>query len=176
MYKDAIIRSLLIVAVAGTAVFAASQGKEVDALPDGPGRKILDNSCTVCHKLIEVTKFKGYYSKENWRDIVATMIADGARVEKAQIPVLVDYLTKTFPKEFPDGPEKKLLESACSGCHPVTDIRKLDGYLTRADWEDVIRVMAAKKGAKIGEDQVPILADYLAETFPPLKRPTSEQR
>src|SRR5262245_13078289 len=113
MYTTAIIRSMLIIAVAATAVFAASQketvSKEAAALPDGPGRKILDTSCTFCHSLKEVTKFSGFYSKENWRDIVTTMVLDGARVDKAQFPVLVDYLAKTFPREFPEGPEKKLL-------------------------------------------------------------------
>jgi cytochrome c5 len=170
MLKNAI-RSLLILAVTASNAFAASQ-KEIDSFPDGPGRKVLEASCTFCHKLTEVSKFRGFYSKENWRDIVATMIAYGARVEESQIPVLVDYLAKSFPKELPEGPEKKLLDTACLVCHAVTDIRKLDGYLTRDDWKDLIRVMAAK-GAKISESQVETLADYLSSTFPPLKRPTA---
>jgi hypothetical protein len=171
MRQNVIIRSLLIVAMMASVAFAASQ-KQSPALPEGPGKKLLDTVCTACHSLGEVTKFKGYFAKENWRDIVATMIEDGARLEEAQIPVLIDYLTKAFPREFPDAPEKKLLETACSGCHPITDLRKLDGYLTRDDWQDVIRVMAAR-GAKISEGQVKPLADYLSSTFPPLKRVTA---
>jgi cytochrome c5 len=171
--RSLIVRSILVITVTATAVFAAAQkDPELASLPDGPGKKILDTSCTVCHDLKEVTKFNGFWAKENWRDIVTTMVLDGARVDKAQFPVLVDYLARTFPREFPDGPEKKLLETACSGCHALTDIRKLDGYMTKDDWQDLIRVKVAK-GAKVREDQIPILVDYLAWTFPPLKRTTA---
>ncbi|HEX4998852.1 MAG TPA: cytochrome c [Terriglobia bacterium] len=171
MVKTAIIRSILMVGVACSALLASAQ-KEGASLPDGPGKEILTTACAFCHKLTEVTKFSGFYSRENWRDIVNTMVLDGAAVSQRQVPVLVDYLTRTFPRQFPDGPEKDMLDSACSTCHPVTDIRKMDGFLTRDDWQDVIRVMAAK-GAKIDEDRIPALADYLSTTFPRLRRPTA---
>src|SRR5262245_51780924 len=39
-------------------------------LPDGEGLKILQASCTGCHELTEVTKFKGFYTREDWRDVI----------------------------------------------------------------------------------------------------------
>jgi competence protein ComEA len=70
-----------------------------DDLPDGPGKKILLASCTACHDLTEVTKFKGFYTRDEWTDIVKTMIEYGARVKDADVQVLVDYLTKNLGKK-----------------------------------------------------------------------------
>ncbi len=61
-------------------------------LPDGRGKQILMASCTSCHDLREVTKFRGYYTRAQWRDIVVTMVEYGADVEKNDIEVLADYL------------------------------------------------------------------------------------
>ena len=60
----------------------------------GPGRTILQASCTACHDLGEVTKFRGYYSRPQWQDIVATMVAYGANIKKDDAEVLADYLTQ----------------------------------------------------------------------------------
>ena len=79
------------------AAFAAGQRDAAD-LPEGDGKKILESACTSCHDLGEVKKFKGYYTKENWQDIVTTMVKYGAPVKDDQIPVLVEYLTKNFGK------------------------------------------------------------------------------
>lgn len=82
---------------------AAAQG---DDLPDGDGKKILLASCTSCHDLKEVTKFRGYYTRSEWRDIVNTMIEYGAKVEDKDVDVLVDYLAKNLgkPSEAGQGP------------------------------------------------------------------------
>lgn len=68
-------------------------------LPDGDGRKILQASCTACHDLTEVTKFKGFYTRDDWRDIVKTMIEYGAKVKDTDVDVLIDYLTKNLGKK-----------------------------------------------------------------------------
>ena len=72
---------------------------QADDLPDGDGKKILQASCTACHDLTEITKFRGYYSRDDWRDIVRTMIAYGAMVKLSDVEVLVDYLTKNLGKK-----------------------------------------------------------------------------
>ena len=68
-------------------------------LPPGPGRTILQTSCTVCHDLREVTKFRGYYNREQWQDVVATMMGYGANVKKEDVNLLVDYLTQSFGRK-----------------------------------------------------------------------------
>jgi competence protein ComEA len=76
----------------------SARGQANDDLPDGEGKKILVASCTACHDLTEVTKFRGYYTRDEWRDIVRTMIEYGAKVQDNQVDVLVDYLAKTLGK------------------------------------------------------------------------------
>ena len=76
----------------------AAARQDGDDLPDGDGKKILQASCTSCHDLKEVTKFRGYYSRDEWRDIVRTMIEYGAVVKDQDVDVLVDYLAKVLGK------------------------------------------------------------------------------
>jgi hypothetical protein len=70
-----------------------------EELPDGDGKKILLAACTSCHDLSEVTKFRGYYSRAQWRDIVVTMVEYGADVKKPEVDTLVDYLTLNLGKK-----------------------------------------------------------------------------
>ncbi len=62
-------------------------------LPAGAGKTILDASCTSCHGLNEVTKFRGFYNRQQWRDIVVTMVEYGAPMKPPDVDVLADYLT-----------------------------------------------------------------------------------
>lgn len=79
------------------ATSARAAGPE-DDLPDGEGKKILVRSCTSCHELTEVTKFRGYYDRKQWRDIVVTMMEYGAPVDEKQVDVLADYLAANLGK------------------------------------------------------------------------------
>ena len=70
-----------------------------DELPDGPGKKVLLRACTTCHDLDEVTKFKGYYTRAQWKDIVVTMKEYGASLEDGEVDVLSDYLAEVLGKK-----------------------------------------------------------------------------
>ena len=80
-------------AAAATATAPTAATAEAE-LPDGRGKQILVASCTSCHDLREVTKFRGYYTRAQWRDIVLTMVDYGADVTKADVDVLADYLNE----------------------------------------------------------------------------------
>jgi len=80
-------------AAAATATAPTAATTEAE-LPDGRGKQILVASCTSCHDLREVTKFRGYYTRAQWRDIVLTMVDYGADVTKADVDVLADYLNE----------------------------------------------------------------------------------
>ena len=67
-------------------------------LPNGPGKQILEASCTSCHDLREVTKFRGFYTRAQWRDIVGTMVDYGAMVGEKDREVLTDYLAANLGK------------------------------------------------------------------------------
>jgi cytochrome c5 len=76
-----------------------SRTAEAEALPDGAGKQILRAACTSCHDLGEVTKFRGYYNRAQWHDLVITMVQYGAEVEEKDVEVLADYLTEHLGKK-----------------------------------------------------------------------------
>ena len=57
------------------------------------------SACVACHGLREVTKFRGFYQREQWRDIVLTMMDYGAPVSEKDAQVLIDYLTQNLGKK-----------------------------------------------------------------------------
>ena len=85
-------------AIAFTGASAQQPAPPEDELPAGDGKRILQASCTGCHELDEVTKFRGYYDRKAWADIVNTMIEYGATLEKGEDEVLIDYLTQHLGK------------------------------------------------------------------------------
>lgn len=91
--------ALVLVAALFTAPASSQSSTQSDELPDGEGKKILQGQCTSCHELTEVTKFRGYYNRAQWRDIVVTMVEYGADLKKPEIEVLADYLAQHFGKE-----------------------------------------------------------------------------
>jgi hypothetical protein len=70
-----------------------------DDLPEGEGKQVLLDACAGCHEVREVIKFKGTYGREEWRDLVKTMIVYGAQLDAKREEVLVEYLNKHFGKE-----------------------------------------------------------------------------
>jgi hypothetical protein len=70
-----------------------------EKLPEGEGREILLASCSACHEVKEVTKFEGTYGRDEWRDLVKSMIVYGAQVTAEEEDILVDYLDTHFGKD-----------------------------------------------------------------------------
>jgi len=95
-----LLRAAAVFFIAGLLTARASSqspGSSED-LPDGEGKKILESRCTSCHELSEVTKFRGYYNRAQWRDIVVTMVEYGADLKKPEIETLTDYLAEHLGK------------------------------------------------------------------------------
>ena len=67
----------------------------------------------------------------------------------------------TAADDLPDGEGKKILEKSCTTCHDLTEITKLRGFYTRAQWRDVVVTMK-EYGATVDDKQVDVLTDYLA--------------
>ena len=62
--------------------------------------------------------------------------------------------------DLPDGEGKKILEKSCTTCHDLTEVTKLRGYYTRAQWRDVVVTMK-EYGATVDDKQIDVLTDYL---------------
>ena len=95
-----LLRAAAVFFIAGllTAPAASQSSSSNDDLPDGEGKKILETRCTSCHELTEVTKFRGYYNRAQWRDIVVTMVEYGAELKKPEIETLANYLAQHLGK------------------------------------------------------------------------------
>jgi cytochrome c5 len=69
--------------------------------PDVAGERILNTACTTCHDLGPIVRRAD--DRAAWESVVYGMVGNGADVKDADIPVLVNYLFKTYgpPKEAP---------------------------------------------------------------------------
>jgi len=152
-----------------TIAFAAVQD-----LPEGDGKKVLQNSCTGCHGIDGVVKLK--LDKAGWEGLVSSMVSNGAQVDSKDMPVLIDYLVKNFgpagaaaaKPQAPagggntDAAGKKLLEDSCTTCH---DLDLVSGQrLSKDEWQGVVSSMIAK-GAAVNDKDMPVLVDYLTKTY-----------
>src|SRR5262252_9491996 len=63
-------------------------------LPDGPGKDILLNTCTVCHDLGRVRIHT--VSREEWEETLSAMLNEGAMLSDQDFPVLLNYLARNF--------------------------------------------------------------------------------
>ena len=63
-------------------------------VPDGPGKAILLNICTMCHDLGRIRL--GRRSPEEWEETLVSMLNEGAPLSDENFPVILDYLSKNF--------------------------------------------------------------------------------
>jgi cytochrome c5 len=63
-------------------------------LPDGKGKDVVLNVCTMCHDLGRVRN--GRRSPEEWEETLNSMLNEGAPLSDADFPVVLAYLSKNF--------------------------------------------------------------------------------
>ena len=177
----------------GTAAPASpSQPKPAVELPEGDGKAIATDFCQDCHKLTNVVKARK--APDEWRDAIQLMLDRGARLPQDKIDTLVQYLAKNFgpqtatpaagtppaaapspdaaaatpqppvPVELPEGDGKAIATEFCQACHKLTNLTK--ARKDRDDWHDTVQLMM-DRGARLPQDKVDTLLDYLAKNFGP---------
>src|SRR5665213_2501466 len=90
-----IIESMKSLLVLVPAVFLSLVSVHAQALPDGPGKSIVENVCGSCHGLDLVTSQTG--TRATWQDTVDSMRGRGATGSDDDFKLIVDYLAKNFP-------------------------------------------------------------------------------
>jgi cytochrome c5 len=148
-------------------IFAARGGASVFAeAPAGlaqesePGERIMNASCVnACHsvRMIQTQAM----TPEAWNKTVATMIEKGAKVAKADVPVLVEYLAQHHAP-VPEGPGKQILLNICTMCHDLGRIRL--GHRSPEEWEETL-VSMLNEGAPLSEEAFPVIHAYLSKNF-----------
>jgi len=83
--------------------------------------------------------------------------------DAAQTPAPAAAPSAPKPVELPEGDGKPIATEFCQDCHKLTNLVKAHKNLD--DWKDTIRTMM-DRGARIPDDKVDPLAEYLAKNFP----------
>jgi cytochrome c5 len=63
-------------------------------VPDGAGKRILLNTCTMCHDLGRIRL--GRRSPEEWEETLVSMLNEGAPLSDQEFPVIHEYLSEHF--------------------------------------------------------------------------------
>ena len=66
-------------------------------LPDGRGKAIVLNVCTMCHDLGRIRR--GRRSPEEWEETLNAMLNEGAPLSDDQFPIVHAYLSRNFGNE-----------------------------------------------------------------------------
>jgi cytochrome c5 len=66
-------------------------------LPNGAGKAIVLNVCTMCHDLTRIRR--GRRSPEEWEETLNAMLNEGAPLSEEQFPVVHAYLSRNFGVE-----------------------------------------------------------------------------
>ncbi|HZI51635.1 MAG TPA: c-type cytochrome [Terriglobia bacterium] len=139
-----------------------------------PGKALLESACTSCHGL-ETMANHVYDSRAQYESLIGNMIGYGAIVTPAQIPVLADYMLKTYGKKPADAqsappasaaaadPGKAILEKACTTCHGLEGLPN-HAYTSKEPYADLVKSMVAY-GAVVPDAQLPALIDYMFKTY-----------
>ncbi|HEY1757038.1 MAG TPA: hypothetical protein VGG72_16815 [Bryobacteraceae bacterium] len=119
--------------------------------------RLVETVCTSCHALEVVTKKQA--SRDEWRDVVKTMVDRGADLKPGEAAIVTDYLARNFGKH---DPVKELVESVCVLCHEFARVERQE--LTKNEWAGVIKGMLAE-GAPLTDEEFTMVVDYLAKTY-----------
>jgi cytochrome c5 len=139
-------------------------------LPEGEGKKLLQERCAGCHGLKPVVSLK--QSRDAWKKLLIKMVGYGARLDDKEVDLATEYLTKYFGPESsgaaPESPEEKIakryIEGICSSCHDAGLIRSTEA--TKQEWLDIVTRMNGLD-AGVSQRDVELLVDYLARKYGP---------
>jgi cytochrome c5 len=139
-------------------------------LPEGEGKKLLEERCASCHSLKPVVSLK--LGQSAWKKLLVKMVGYGAQLDDKEVDVVTEYLTKHFGPETsaaaakPETPEEKIakryIEGICSSCHDAGLIRSTEA--TRQEWLDIVTRMNGLD-AGVSQRDVELLVDYLASKY-----------
>jgi cytochrome c5 len=141
-------------------------------LPEGEGKKLVEERCASCHSLKPVVSLK--QGQGAWKELVVKMVEFGAQLDPKEVDVATEYLTKYFGPESSaaaaktESPEEKTAEryikGICSSCHDAGLIRSTQA--TKEEWFEIVKRMNGLDAGVSARD-AEILVDYLASKYGP---------
>jgi cytochrome c5 len=159
-----------------TPVFAQGRGPARPQVipPSGPVWKVIRKNCTACHGIDDYAFFA--LDRAGWRTLIENKhkLSGGAALSDEDRSLLLDWLvtkfgpnTKPFPRTyiapeittfFSDPEGKRLLDRACTKCHPLD---RVDNARYSADKWRVTLVDMREKGASLTDEELERLVEWL---------------
>ena len=143
--------SFIALALAGVSATSA-QGVE-------RGERIMNASCQTCHDARRIQT--AALDAEQWTKRVNADIEKGAKVESADLPVLIEYLARQHGP-LPEGAGKRILLNICTMCHDLNRIKH--GRRSPEEWEETLNTML-NEGAPLSDAAFPVIHEYLSQNF-----------
>ena len=89
----------LLLALPARAQYQMDRSSTEPTLPPGDAKETIENACSVCHSLTNITNSQGH-TPEEWKTTVAMMLNVGAAVQlRSRFRWSSDYLIKNFPEK-----------------------------------------------------------------------------
>jgi competence protein ComEA len=135
-----------------TALTAAAIPSNAQALPDGPGKDLVEAICSECHTTERISTQQ--LTKPQWADKVLEMLQEAPDVKQSERDKIVEYLAKSFPAHANVNKDdaKKLqatLAISPESASAIVSYRQKNGsYKTLDDLKKVPGVDATKLDAK----------------------------
>lgn len=95
MYRKMSGIAAMILSLSAVGPVAAQQGQDPSALPEGPGKQLVEWVCTECHGLNYITRSAGFDSAAGWRALIESMVD----LADAQAETVSAYLAEHFPEQ-----------------------------------------------------------------------------
>ncbi len=84
-----------LILLAGLLAIATAGQSPSPALPEGPGKELVEAVCTACHTLDRVVAKRA--TKAEWQDKVLEMLQEDPDITQQERDQIVEYLAKAFP-------------------------------------------------------------------------------
>jgi cytochrome c5 len=142
-------------------VLVAAWSGAQDSTRAEKGEQIMNASCRLCHDLRPIDT--AALDEQGWARDVRDMVEKGAEVATSDVPVLVEYLARLHGP-LPDGEGKAILLTTCTECHDLRRIRRQGR--SAEGWFETLDAML-NEGARLSDEDLPVLLRYLAANFKP---------
>jgi competence ComEA-like helix-hairpin-helix protein len=105
---------LLLLAYATAQTTASKSG--ADALPDGPGKEVVQRKCLSCHNVHIITSKRG--DEDVWVDTVSKMIGRGANISDDDAETVVEYMAAHYGPTAPKPEDTALSKQGNTSASP----------------------------------------------------------
>src|SRR5258707_6607 len=150
-----------VAAMVAIGLVVAAAARSQDTAKPERGEDIVNTTCTTCHDTRAVDTQA--LDEAGWTKEVQAMIEKGAEVKAADVPVVIDYLTR-FHGPLPDGAGKEVVLNVCTQCHDLQRVRRT--RLSAEGWSEILLAML-NEGAPLTDKDFASVLRYLAKNFRP---------